>query len=116
MSSDGASGMAPSSETRPKVGFRPVTPQNDAGMRTEPPVSEPIAAGTIRAATAAAEPPLDPPVSRPTSHGFRVGPHADTAFVPPAASSCWFVFPTMTAPADRRRRTTAESAAATFPM
>ncbi len=107
--------MAPSRETRPKPGFRPLTPQKEAGIRIEPPVSEPRATGTIRAAVAAAEPPLDPPVSRPGSHGLCVGPQADTAFVPPAASSCWFVFPRMTAPAAWRRRTTTESASGTFP-
>ena len=59
------------------------------------------APGTIPAATAAPDPPLEPPVIRAGSHGFPVRPHAETRFVPPAASSCWFVFPTRTGrPAD----------------
>src|SRR5258706_129228 len=39
----------------------PTTPQKAAGCRTEPPVSEPSAAGTAPAATSAAEPPGGPP-------------------------------------------------------
>jgi hypothetical protein len=39
----------------------PVMPQKLAGWRIEPPVSVPVAAGSRRAATAAAEPPDEPP-------------------------------------------------------
>jgi hypothetical protein len=52
----------------------PVTPQNAAGWRMEPPVSVPVAAGTRRAATAAAEPPEEPPGTRFVSQGLRAGP------------------------------------------
>ena len=38
----------------------PTAPQNDAGWRMEPPVSEPREIGVQPPATAAAEPPLDP--------------------------------------------------------
>ena len=48
--------------------------QSAAGWRIEPPVSVPVAAGTRRAATAAAEPPEDPPGTRVGSHGLRTGP------------------------------------------
>lgn len=34
--------MTPSTLTRPRVGFRPTTPQREAGMRMEPPVSLPM--------------------------------------------------------------------------
>ena len=47
---------------RPRVGFRPNSPQHDAGIRIEPPPSLACAAGTMRVATAADDPPLDPPV------------------------------------------------------
>ena len=57
VSSDGASGVTPASETRPCVTFRPTTPHNAAGTRTDPPVSVPMAAGTMPAATAAADEP-----------------------------------------------------------
>src|ERR1700678_4151793 len=55
-SSDGASGIAPAALTRPVVGFNPTTPQHAAGIRMEPPESEPIAPETMPAATAAAGP------------------------------------------------------------
>ena len=42
------------SDTRPRAGFRPTSPQQAAGMRIEPPPSLPCASGTIPAATAAA--------------------------------------------------------------
>ena len=52
----------------------PTTPHSAAGWRIEPPVSVPSASGAIEAATAAAEPPLEPPGTRSRSHGLRVGP------------------------------------------
>jgi hypothetical protein len=48
-------------------------PQSEAGWRIEPPVSVPIAQGASPAATAAAEPPLEPPGTRCGSQGLRVG-------------------------------------------
>ena len=51
----------------------PVMPQKLAGWRIEPPVSVPVAAGSRRAATAAAEPPDEPPGTRAASHGLRTG-------------------------------------------
>jgi len=57
--------------TQPVVGRRPATPHNEAGLRTEPPVSEPNAMRHMPAALAAPAPPLDPPVTRVVSHGFR---------------------------------------------
>ena len=69
--------MSPKSrarDTRPREGLRPTRPQAAAGIRIEPPPSLAWASGTIPAATAAAEPPLDPPGERSRSHGFRAGP------------------------------------------
>src|SRR5438477_8315520 len=60
VSSVNESGIALARLTRPFVGFNPVTPQKCAGMRIEPPVSEPSAAGISRAATAEPEPDDDP--------------------------------------------------------
>jgi len=54
-------------------------PQNDAGCRIEPPVSEPSATGTAPAATSAAEPPLDPPGVRPWAPGVWTAPNADVS-------------------------------------
>ena len=57
----GASGKQPSIGTSPQVGLKPVTPQQAAGIRIEPPESVPSAASARPAASAAAEPPLEPP-------------------------------------------------------
>ena len=50
----------------------PTTPHREAGWRIEPPVSVPSASGASHAATAAAEPPLEPPGMRVTSQGLQV--------------------------------------------
>ena len=47
---------------RARVGLRPTSPQNAAGMRIDPPMSFAWPTGARPAATAAAEPPLEPPV------------------------------------------------------
>ena len=60
VSSGGASGTLPSRGIRPNVGLMPATPHTAAGMRMDPPVSLATAAGMRPAATAAADPPLDP--------------------------------------------------------
>ena len=61
-------------ELRPRVGLRPTRPHMLAGPRMEPPPSLACAAGTMPAATAAAEPPLEPPALRAGSQGLRVAP------------------------------------------
>ena len=66
--------MTPSNGIAPSVGLNPTTPQNAAGRITEPLVCVPIAAGTCRAATAAAEPDDEPPGVCAAFHGLRVGP------------------------------------------
>ena len=60
-------------EIRPRVGFSPTMPQQLAGIRIEPPPSEPCATGTSPADTADAAPPLDPPAIRVVSHGVTAG-------------------------------------------
>ena len=60
--------------TRPNVGFIPYAPQNADGMRIDPPPSVPTASVTMRPATDAAAPPLDPPLVRVGSAGLRVTP------------------------------------------
>ena len=73
-------------------------------------MSVPTAAGTMRAASAAADPPLDPPAVRSSAHGLPTW-----SVVPPAANSCVWLWPASTMPWPRRRRHTALSAAATLP-
>ena len=105
----------PARVMRPTVVLRPRTPQKAAGIRIDPPVSVPVASATRSAATAAAEPPLDPPGTRLRSHGFRVDPRAGFWVVMPQPNSCERVEPTITAPAARSRATTALSRAARRP-
>ena len=78
-------------------------------MRIEPPPSLPWAIGTMPAATAAAEPPLDPPGVRSSAQGLRVGPKRRDSVVGRMPISGNVVLPTMTNPASRIRRTRNES-------
>src|SRR4029077_20524213 len=89
------------SDTRPRVGLRPTSPQADAGMRIEPPPSLAWAAGTIPDATAAPEPPDEPPVVRVGSHGLRVAPNRAGSVVGRMPNSGVLVLPQMTTPAAR---------------
>src|SRR5215470_77680 len=98
--------MTPQRETRPYVGLTPVTPQNEAGRRIEPPVSVPSDAAHERTATAAAEPPDDPPGTTSPFQGLRVVPSCEFSVDEPIANSSQLSLPTMTAPAARRRATT----------
>ena len=67
-------------------------PQHDPGIRSDPAPSPPCPIGTIRAATAAALPPLDPPVVRFRLHGFRHGPRKVGSVETLMANSGVFVF------------------------
>ena len=87
----------------------PVTPQNAAGWRIEPPVSVAVATGARRAATAAAEPLELPPGVRSGSQGFFVAPFAECSPEEPMANSSILVRPRVNIPASRNRRTTVES-------
>ena len=69
-------------------------PDSAEGMRSEPAVSVPVAAGVMRAASAAAEPPLDPPAVRSSAHGLPTW-----SVVPPTANSWVWVWPSSTMPA-----------------
>src|SRR5437764_4973022 len=101
--------MSPYRETAPYVGLTPTTPHSAAGWRIEPPVSEPSAKGAKPAATAAADPPLEPPGTRVTSCGLRVGPKAEFSVEDPIANSSRLVLPITTAPAACTRSTTVAS-------
>jgi hypothetical protein len=54
------SGVAPSRGTRFCVGLKPVMPHSAAGMRTEPPVSVPIATTALSSPTDTAAPDDEP--------------------------------------------------------
>lgn len=87
--------------TRARVGFRPTSAHSDAGMRIDPPPSLAWATGTIPAATAAAEPPLEPPAECPGFHGLRVGRWAAGSVVMVVPNSGTLVRPRKTNPAAR---------------
>ena len=58
------SGTAPSRCTRYCVGLNPTSPHSAAGMRTEPPVSVPIATAAMPSATETGAPAEEPPGMR----------------------------------------------------
>ena len=94
----------------------PMTPQQVAGLRTDPPVSVPSAPGARPVATATAEPLEEPPGWRSRFHGLSAAGHGNSRVGPPVANSCKASLPSSTAPASRSRVTTVASAAARWLM
>src|SRR5205814_2988026 len=86
-------------ETRPRDGFIPKRPQQEAGMRIEPPPSLACAAGTMPAATAAAAPPDEPPGVRERSQGLRQTPSSSDSVTGQRPNSGVLVLPKMERPA-----------------
>src|SRR3954469_1194942 len=96
-------------------------PQNAAGWGVAPPVSVPVLPGTIKAATAAAEPPDEPPgtslrLSPRRFHGFSTPPKWLVMFDEPMANSSRLVLPTITAPDFQRLAVTVLSYCGTKPF
>src|SRR5215469_7222687 len=100
--------MRPYRDTRPYVGLNPMRLQNAPGSRIDPPVSLPSATAASNAATAAAEPPLEPPGTRVRSYGLRVTPSAEFSHELPIANSSQFALPIGTQPASSKRATAVE--------
>src|ERR1043166_7496080 len=96
LSIDQQSAIAPVRDTRPKVGRSPVVPHRVLGDTIEPSVSVPSAKGTGPAATAAADPALEPLDPSSGFHGLFVRPPNHTS---PIASAPSVSFATSTAPA-----------------
>src|SRR5207253_3367708 len=84
-------------EIRPRDGLSPTMPQQEAGIRIEPPPSPPCPSAQRLAATAAAAPPLEPPAVRLLSMGFRAGGNIGPSVTGRVPNSGAFVFPRMTA-------------------
>jgi hypothetical protein len=61
--SDRHAGTRPAVLHRPLVGLNPINPLKAAGTRPDPAVSVPSAKATSPAATATADPELDPPLT-----------------------------------------------------
>src|SRR3954471_4716982 len=79
--------------TSPGEGRRPTMPLYAAGLRSEPPVSEPDARGTMPQASATAEPPEEPAADRVGSNGLPVAPYTVLRVFAPAAHSGVLVLP-----------------------
>src|SRR3954469_12928599 len=73
--------------TRPMLGRIPTTPQNAAGLRNEPPMSEPCASQAMPVASATAAPPEEPAADLEVSQGLRVAPTTSLKVLAPAPTS-----------------------------
>jgi hypothetical protein len=116
-----AIGTIPERLTRPSVGLSPTSPQACAGQTIEPSVSVPTATAARLAATAAPLPDDEPHGLRSSAYGFAHWPprplHPDDDCVERKfAHSDRLVFPRITAPASRSRRTTNASRGAFAPI
>src|SRR5262245_33173594 len=114
VSCDCEMGMMPARLHSPTVGLMPTMPQLVDGAVIDPSVSVPIAKGARFAATATAEPELDPEGERSSAYGLRHWP--PRALQPlvddeprKLAHSLRFALPSSTAPAARNRAATKES-------
>src|SRR5687768_494932 len=94
----------------------PTTPHIDAGLRTEPPVSVPIANGTKPAAVEVPAPLDDPPQKWSRFQGLRAGGHGRSKEGPPIANSWVESLPMKTPPAALSFCVTAASAFATLSL
>ena len=101
-------------EMRPREGLIPKSPQQEDGIRIEPPPSLACATGARPAATAAAAPPLDPPGVRDGSQGLRQSPFNSDSVIAIVPNSGVFVLPMIVKPASRIFRTTDASKSGTF--
>jgi len=73
--------------TRPGEGRMPTTPQKLAGLRSDPPRSEPCATQAMPVASATAAPPEEPEAESAVFHGLRVTPKTSLKVWPPAPNS-----------------------------
>ena len=73
--------------TRPGDGLSPTTPQKLAGLRSEPPMSDPCASHAMPVASATAAPPDEPAADRLVFHGLRVRPKTSLKVLAPAPNS-----------------------------
>ena len=80
-----------------------------AGTRPDPAVSVPRATSTRPAATATAEPELDPPDTRAGQWAFGQGPWGERVPTSPVANWSRLALPTTTAPAARSAATAVAS-------
>src|SRR6185437_784828 len=99
--------------TSPGEGRNPTIPQNAAGLRNDPPVSDPVHIGAIPVASATADPPEDPAQDFVVSNGLAVTPYTALRVLAPAPNSGVLVLPITIAPARRASATMRSSATGT---
>ena len=109
-------GTTPVSGRRPVVVFRPTRSFQAAGIRTEPPVSDPIPAGASPKATEAAAPEEDPPDTAFSSLIQGLVAVIGLSPSPEKASSDIWVLPRQTSPSRVAAVNTAASACGTRPF
>src|SRR3954463_4440298 len=85
-SSERQAGTTPAVEISPRLGLRPTMLLRPAGTRPDPAVSVPSARGTRPAATATADPELDPPGMSRGSNRFRGVPYGERTPTSPVAN------------------------------
>src|ERR671931_1166907 len=90
-------------------------PQNEAGIRIEPPWPPPGATGTSPEATTTALPDDDPPAEWPLRCGLCTGPLALVWLPPEKQKYSQTVLPTIVPPASRMRVATVASTSGTYP-
>ena len=110
---NGAANGAGPIGTLPLLGISEKIPLIAPGNRIEPPPSVPSETGPTPSATEVADPPLDPPDDRSRSHALRASGTSRFTEARYPENSGMFVFPNMTAPASRRRRTGVASSVGT---
>ena len=69
------------------LGRMPTTPQKAAGLRKEPPMSEPCASQAMPVASATAAPPEEPAADFVVSQGLSVAPNTSLKVLAPAPNS-----------------------------
>ena len=99
--------------TRPNCALMPNRPQNDDGMRIDPPPSVPSANGVMPAATLAPAPAEEPPVVLSRFHGLRVTPVSGLSLEALQPNSVVVVLPMIAAPCAFTRSAAGESSGAT---
>ena len=87
------------------VGLSDVIPQQNAGLRSDPPMSLPSPNGLMPDAMAAASPPDDPPAVCSNENGFRVSPYKLDRVCTRSPKSGKLVRPIGIAPATRNLAT-----------
>ena len=109
------SGTTPSHDIAPAVVFNPASQFHPAGMRTEPPVSEPIPAAASPRAVETAAPEEEPPGARSGSKALGGVAVIGLTPRPEKASSDMWVLPRQTSPTAVAAAKAAASRSATLP-